>query len=226
MGRYFPDTANDYLYMNNAPLSTEPLTVCAWFKAAHVNNIQPIAFLVNGSVASTYFGIHIRGHELNDPFAAIERANFSQSIWSSKPSSISVGTWQHGAGVFQPTDWRLCYVDGSAGTLSTGAITTPTGLNQIRIGSEYEPFNERFQGGIAEVAFWNIALSGSAIADMATGKSALYYPNNLVFYARLLEDEDYDEIGDNYLSINGNPTTTDHPLIDYGDKYGPKIQVI
>lgn len=225
MAVYFPRTANDHLYLD-IPSITQPLTICCWFNLDDITSHNPCVGINKGpgSYNTGYYNQAV-GTSGGDPFRASHTSG--SNVKSSAVSPYSAGVWQHGATVFK-TNYRLAYLDGSAGTVNTETLSGAT-LDHILIarGSIGVLLNKYAKGAICEVGIWSTEISSALIQDMANNKrSARCYPENLVYYWTL--DDDYTEyFGGPTLNSSGSPSFVAHPSINYFcDAYGPKIQII
>jgi hypothetical protein len=131
--------------------------------------------------------------------------------------AVTAGTWLHVVATYQfvadGTSVLRLYKNGSQVASSSNAVgpcvtaTTNTLLGYRAASSQY-PLN----GQLAEAAIYNVTLSASDAAALATGASPrLVRPDGLVMYAPLVR-ELLDLRGTATLTNNGT-TVTDHPRI-------------
>lgn len=130
-------------------------------------------------------------------------------------SIVSAGQWSHFAGVFASGSSRTAYTNGIAGTEQTTTVASiaPTFTS---IGAFF-PGNttpvQFFNGRIAEVGFWNVALTSAEIASLAKGFTCNQVrPQSLVFYAPLVNLL-RDEADAKTIANNGGATVANHPRV-------------
>ena len=132
---------------------------------------------------------------------------------------MSVNTWHHLCGVFASAIDRRMYLDGDTANKGSDTISrTPLGgYDRVAIGTigDFSP-GDYMSGRGADAAIWNIALSEPELVVLSKGYSPLFvHPENLVFYAPLINNEDRDIIGGRLLSEVSTPTVADHAPIRY-----------
>jgi hypothetical protein len=128
-------------------------------------------------------------------------------------TAASIGTWMHVALTFSTTGVGIAYVNGSAtpdDENPTGSFAAATAYNIGRRGGDGL---EDFDGKVAEVAYWNRALSAAEIASLAKGLSPNCVWGGLKFYSHLIRDI-RDDAGALPLSTTGT-TVFAHPRIIY-----------
>lgn len=185
------------------PVTGVPLTMACWFNS-NVATAAPIS--VRDSTGNERFQLVTGavGHVLQAQSIHGGTAVTAQStgIWDQ-------GVWTHGCAVFDSSTSRACYINGgNKGTNTTSS--TPTSINRIRLAVSYN-------GAIAEVAIWNIALTDADVASLATGFSPLLIrPESLAFYAPLIGrySPEIDLVGGINLTLTST-SVADHVRVFY-----------
>jgi hypothetical protein len=209
---YLFDGVDDALTVASAPATAVPLTISVWFKSDSATVTQVAACLGIDASTSHQFRVVAAGATGGDPVQAAT-TQVSGSLATST-SGYSPGTWHHGCGVFAAANSRAAYIDGgSKGTETTSR--TPVGINATFVGRRSDSV-QFFDGRIAEVAVWNVALSDAEVALLAGGDlPTTIQAGNLVAYWPLLDDAN-DDVGARHLSVIGATLDADHPPVDSG----------
>ena len=219
MARLFDDAQNESLYLTSAVLSAHPLTIAFWGYFDAVSRVHNAVCIADSSDLS-YFAVGIQNTDA--VYAALDGPVGGQQIAYST-ADISINTWHHICGVFTDSNNRAAFIDGGNKGTDTGESGEPTGLDNTTIGV----FNAgilygHVSGRIAEVAFWNIALSDSEVAQVALGVCPLMVrPDALVAYYPLggiygvnsgnAADGDIDIVGGYHMDPQNTPSVADHP---------------
>ncbi len=180
-----------YLFTTSVPVSTMPLSICAWFYPDSLNGYHILASLSHGTGGAT-FSLDARGGDAGDPVAA---SDFRNNVYRSAATTVPyvTGQWQHGAAVFTSNTSRTVYLDGgnSVTTTTAGGGTSPT-FNKVGICAYFNATGTPsgyLDGRIAEVGIWNAALTAAEIASLAKGMTCdKVRPQSLVFYAPLIRN--------------------------------------
>ncbi|MDQ2737858.1 MAG: LamG domain-containing protein, partial [Actinomycetota bacterium] len=78
-------------------------------------------------------------------------------------TAIPAGSWHQVAVVFDGANLTV-YVDGLADGSTATTVTSGAGSGDLRIGARGDDANQRFSGGMDEVAVYDHPLSGGEIA--------------------------------------------------------------
>jgi hypothetical protein len=209
--------SSDRGFNSSTPVGAVPLTIAAWFKTNDNATSQVIAAIARSAASSEYWALQVAGAVAGDPVRAT--ANDSGiNAHATTTTGITVGQWHHGCAVFASADSRAAYIDGgSKGTNTTN--NSPDFTNQLSVG--YLDYNGAdtafFNGDIAELAIWNVALTDAEVAILGAGASPLMVrPESLVFYAPLIGrySPEIDTIGRFNLTLTGTGPSA-HPPIRY-----------
>ena len=214
--------SSEYLNTGNAVLSSVPITMGCWFYSTSNSATQRLISIGDKDTPNDFFHLSAMGTVTGDPLrASVKRGGAAGSATTT--SGYSINTWHHATAVFTSNSDRDVYIDGgSVGNNTTAA--TPASLDTTRIGARASSgTNGPMAGRIAEAAIWNIALSTSEIAQLASGFSPLLVrPDGLTNYwplggiARFSASSAASDYAGAYpLSPIDGPTESEHPRIFY-----------
>lgn len=181
------DGSNDEAQTAAVPVSNYPFTIACWFNANNVTANGALAGICDDSGTGNFHMLEASGAQAGDPVSAYTQAGGAGGR-NSTSTSYSASVWNHGAGVWaSATDRRVFLNGGGKATQATSrAYGTP---NRTFVGSlHHSSPTEFFPGRIAEVGFWNAALTDAEINALARGVNPLRIrPGNLILYLPLLD---------------------------------------
>ena len=227
MARAFDDGSTQFLLNTSvAVVSAAPCTMAAWFNTD--DSAKDALLAVSNYSPGSFNGFWL----VLDEYDYVQARLYDGSIGNATSSTTySLNTWHHACAVFAANNNRSAYLDG--GNKGTDTSThTPSGLENTSIGAilyNEGPGDWLISGSIAEAGIWNVALSDAEVALLAKGYSPLFVrPQNLVFYAPLIRDEDIDIVGGLALTPYNSPTVAPHPPVVYPSQpiYVPSAQVL
>ena len=208
MSRTF-DGSDQYLEIDSAPVTAVPFSFACWFNPVNVTSSGTLVSIADKDVADQYHYMQAGGASTNDP---IRVTSYDGSGGLAVSYSFVAATWQHAAAVFATTTSRTSYIN--AGDKDTNTdLVSPANIDRISIGriGDSTP-GTYFNGSIAEVGIWNIALTDADVIILAAGYSPLFvHPENLVAYWPLIRDSDDDKVGGYDLTPANSPTVSPHP---------------
>lgn len=189
--RFNGNIANYFGAFTRAPVIALPITIAYWTKpnltAIGLNSGVILAL----QAASGDGRIQVSAGTSTSAsgpwyYRAISADNSNNSVIADSPSIPNNGMWSHGAGVFASTTSRVSYYNGIAGTeVTTSNDPSAASFTRSYIGVRRSTglLQLPFIGDIADIAVWNIALTSTEIAILATGVSPLKIrTSNLVAY--------------------------------------------
>lgn len=174
----FDNDAANYLQVNAAPVSSGPLTLFAW--------ARPVASreqtILEVGEAGQITGIRLQGNIANLARCEINDDDDDGSVGNA--SGFTNDVWHSVCGVFHSTTSRFCYIDGLTAGEGTFEVAWPTAMDVTMIGVENAAtLVTPFEGGIAEAAIWNLALTLAESDMLAAGMTPLMVrPDALVGY--------------------------------------------
>jgi len=220
-------SANSLFRTDACGITAYPFTISAWMRTTSTAGAFRHIAGISDASADGLAAILVR-----DPADTDARA------WSMKddppplanPSAntstqYSINTWHHVLAVFASDTSRTIYLDDAGADTSVGAATYQVGMDRFTLGQAYTSGSPRysFDGYIAEVGLWDVALSSANITSLAAGAvPSSVDAGNIVAYWPLLTDTN-DDINsfDLTKSAGANPPSDpEHPTmiqIDYDE---------
>lgn len=213
MARGVFSTAN-YFRITSGIITSTPLTIAAWVKPSAFSANQYIAGIVYSSAASgtAQDGWYLEINATDGKVNAIVGNGTGINLATSGSGATS-GAWNHMAAKFTSSTSRHSYLNGTKSTESTNSNTPSATPDKTAIGVFVRENGSLAQAAaschIAEVGFWNVALSDEEIAALAKGVSPLLIRlNNLVGYYPLIRG---DSSGD-----EPNPKNAAYKMVEQG----------
>lgn len=216
MARTFVRGSLQDLRTASTPVTAAPLTMTCWFKALDVLSFETLFSIADSGTLANYFRIVLAGSVAGDFIRADARAGGAASS-AITTAGYTAGTWHHVCAVYVNDTVRYAFLDGAnKGTSSFSRI--PAGLDRIGIGANLNSApGGHYSGDIAEAAIWNAALTDREVAELAVrARPSSIRPASLVFYPRLIRDEDQDLAAGLTITATNTPTIGTHaPIIDF-----------
>lgn len=207
MARTFARASSQFLQADSAPLTAAPFTVSMWLWSSDGANNKVALYLGDKDNNTSYWRLLVTTNETLR-FTASEA---TATNCDSAAAAFGLSAWNHVTAVERGAADRELYLAGaSVGTNTTSK--SPAGSDRISLGQHGGSTPGTFWDGlIAEVGIWNVALNTDEISALSKGVSPLLIrPTALVFYAPLVRDEDRDLKGISLIPT-GTPTVGDHP---------------
>lgn len=206
-------------YMEGAAaVTTTPVSFACWFKTGNTANFKG---LIGQQTLATmnYFQLYCEG---------ILYAETAQngSAANAASAGFTPNVWQHAAAVFAASNSRSVYLNGGGKVTNTTSLT-PTGIDTTGVGAGYYGGGrdgDNFDGSIAEMGVWNVALTDDDVAALGKGVSPLlvrpdglqaYWP----FYGR--DSPEIDLCGRIPLTVSG-AVAGEHVRIFYPSEAWPE----
>lgn len=215
------DNADDYAVTTTPPVTATPLTIAAWVNPNSVGTLDGIVHIGDaalGTVTQCFLLRMDASGQVN--FYAADTAGNS-AITTNTTATMTASAWNHAVGISTSAASRRSVLNGNwaeSGTNTTGR--TPTGVTDLTLGvfpNGGSPSNE-WNGYIAHVAVWDIALSQAEVEALAGGANPLTIQNaNLVAYWPMTNSGAVGEdvIGANTLTLSGNTAySSENPTVD------------
>ena len=213
MARLFDDASSEYLYTASTPVTGYPLTMACWFNSDDITINQQLMAITDTGGDNNWFSLVLRGDDAGDPIGLqVNGSGFQQTV---STSGYSANTDHHACGVFTSATSRTIYLDGGNSAIGTTSAT-PSGIDSISIGVLGRATPAEYVSGKAgESAVWNVALTAAEVNSLAKGASPdQVRPQNLVFYSKMIRDEDIDIVGGLSLTAVNTPSVGTHfPMI-------------
>lgn len=203
----------------SAGVTAEPLTIAAWFYPTRNTARTVIVSLAdtfgNNAGLQMFYALVEDGTVAGDPIAATKQDGNVTAADAFSTTGFSTNSWHHGCAVFTSTTSRTIYLNGgSSATNTTTVNTNASTVDKTAIACLGRSTNVAFfQGRVAEVGIWNVALNAEEAASLAKGITCdKVRPNALVFYAPLVRNIQDVRQGVT-LTNNNTATVADHPRV-------------
>jgi len=208
--------STQYLENTATVLGTQPLTIAAWVNPDTLTANHVVAGLFNSAGQAGHY-LQVSSTNLVYAVTVLTGSPNSGFNYSTK-SGVTTGSWQHVAAVFASAASRTAYYNGVAGTADT-VSSDPTTMNRTEIGRYLDNVFGSvnfFDGKIAEVGIWNVALSTDEIVALAAGVSALRIrPDALKFYVPVygVESPENNYVSSLSMTLVNAPAASNHPAL-------------
>jgi hypothetical protein len=216
MSRLFDDATPDYM-SRTAVITAAPFTQCGWFRTNdNVDDTQP-CFGHEQSGTDNFFKARFEMTSTQFSFRA-EQTTPSRALATNSTVAPVVNTWHHVAAVSTSSTLIAVFLDGGAKDTDTTPATVPDSIDTSTIARLDDGSAQHLSGNGAHVAIWDVALSDSEIATLATGVSPLRVRRaNLIHYWPCNGDQspEADIIGGASMTITGSPAKDFEPPIPY-----------
>lgn len=184
------DGTDDYIEAALGANYDVPKTLACWFNSDTTNANKTLVALAAGSITEDLSpALRIQITSTGVVQAVTSSGTGSNGIASG--GSYASGTWHHAAGKFESSSSRYAYLDGIVGIQGTATRSTGGALDNHLIGQGSAGNNpaQPFNGRIAEVAIWDVALNDDEIASLAKGfRPDMIRPSKLLFYLPLVRE--------------------------------------
>jgi hypothetical protein len=195
--------SNQYMQVASAPMTAAPLSIAFWFRKSSTVVKNGVFLRASGNATNLigiYFTTAVRGYA----FASGASADFACT------TTYSTNTWTHACFTTSSSSFRTIYQNGG-NSANNGAPVTPAGINQIDIATFGGSTN--FDGDLADLGIWNVALNASEVLSLASGYSCqTVRPQSLVFHAPLIR-ELIDTRAARTITNYNSATVANHPRI-------------
>ncbi len=209
--------ASNFLRYASGIITATPLTISAWFYPTATSGTRAIVGLFNSAGNNlTRHQFILRAVNATVDAGTGDNVAFASSVGA---GTFTANTWNHACGTFTSATSRLGYLNGAAGTSNTNS-RTPSSIDRTTVGVvDNAAIGQAFDSGgrVAEVAFWNVALTGAEVVSLADGVHPfLVRPDALVAYFPLIgaySPEINLKSNSSVLTMQGTVTQAAHPRI-------------
>lgn len=206
------DGSTAYLAASVAPVTDEDFTMAGWCWADATTGPHTIIALENAGVSANSWSI---GLNHSTTKARIFKRDATTDNVADTTTTYSLGAWMHVCGVFSAS--RSIYLNGGGKTTDATVVNESGPPTAVTIGARRGSTTLRFfDGKIAEVAIWNVALSDADVADLASGAAPDRIRSEaLAAYWPLIgrRTNEIDMRGAAVLTATGSPSAYAHPRI-------------
>jgi hypothetical protein len=225
------DNVDDYAISTTPPVTSAPLTICAWVKPVSIGTQDYIVALgdANGATVTQCFALRMKADGQLEMYTADTVG--APDVTANTTSPMSTSTWNHCAGIWTSSTERRVVLNGNWSESDTGTATrSPAGVTDLIVGISpamdldgTPALTNEWNGRIAHIAIWNVALSQSEIESLAAGASPYSVQSgSLVSYIRTTESgaPGEDVVGSSDLTlVNQTAYDSDNPTVSSGGGY-------
>jgi hypothetical protein len=201
-------SASNFFDLGAAVQTAAPLTLACRFYANSLSSTPADLIQIAQAGGSNYFALEAMAISGTNYIVATALAT---TPGQALVSGVATGAWHQAAAVFTSATSRTAYYDTTSG--SNGTSRTPASLDETTIGiNQGAGATQAFDGYIAEVGIWDVALGSAAIATLAAGFTPPQVrPERLVFYAPMIRGS-ADRMGYT-VTENGTVGVATHPRV-------------
>jgi hypothetical protein len=176
MSRFFDGTTSGHLDVASATVSAYPMSMCAWVKMAALGVTGNAMNCGTSASSDNRFSLLVDATAA--PSATTRDTVQTNAFAATKIQNLT--GWHLISGTWSSTTLRTSYLNG--GSAGTDVNTrTPSASNAMAIGTTTLP-SVGFNGYIAHVGLWDIALSAADHAALFLGMPNTVQPDNLREY--------------------------------------------
>lgn len=161
-GREFVAASSEHGGKSSSSITGYPFTIAAWVYPYSTNGNLVVSglFSGNGTASGARAMIFIQN--------GVARLDVL-STGASTTAKLELNKWQHIAGVFSSSTSRTIYLNGANAVSDTTSQTLAT-MDKVAVGGRVSTtWGLFFDGLIAEVGYWNVALSASELLSLSVG---------------------------------------------------------
>ncbi len=185
--------STQYAWVNATPIVTFPFTLAVWanldeLPTAHGDEM--VAMLLKDGANSLNNWCNLRADDtVADEAVQSNIKGTGATAVAEASGQVTALTWEHYCGIHESATIHAAYMNG--GNKGT-SVTSASSVNFTRIflgvfrGTS---LNDYFDGRMAEIGLWNVALTDAEVASLGAGYSPLFVrPQSLVAYWPLIRD--------------------------------------
>jgi len=213
MARLFDDSLSEYLYRTPSPVTAPPFSISILARTDDVNLQEAMVSIANPNLEYERHMLWL-ANDVGDPIRASTHTSGNPAE-AYTTSGVSANTWFHALGIWISNSSRRVYLNGGSFGYDSTEVIPDLSSSKLGIGYICDSTPSNYWSGImAEIAIWNVNLTGADAVTLAAGYSPLFVkPQNIVGYWPLI-DNLKDIIGGYDLTANGTSITA-HPSIIY-----------
>jgi hypothetical protein len=215
------DGSGGYYLTGVAPVTAYPFSLSFWVK---YNNLTINAVYVDLEDDTDSSSLFAQFRQSNDTVRAYAEESGGTSDFAASEVLPDTTNWHLFTAIYASSTSRIILMDGDWANRGTDtAANAISALDDLILMAD-DLFQNRFNGFLAEVCFWDAALSQaeaeSLYTSSETGVAAdtVKSGNVISYYPLLTTDSLLDAVGANDLTNNGSNITfvSDHPTISGG----------
>lgn len=218
MARLFASASSEFAAAAAAVLTAYPYTFACWGRATTLAADMTMVSIGDTSVTNVFQELLL----MSTGAVRVRSSNGASPQAATTAGTVGTGTWFHAAAIVAASNDRRAALNGTVSAPNTTSRTWGTGHNQTAAGTRSASSTPQyFDGDLAEVGIWNVAINGTDLAQLVYGISPrLVRPDALVFYAPLIgrASPETDWRGGNSLTLTGTAASA-HPRVFYATGY-------
>lgn len=181
MARNFVTASSQMIEHTAAIITALPVSMACWTRPAGSGNRHLLSFNTNGAATHR---LNLGIDNTNLPF--VVSRDGGSAVSTSHTTTLANGTWGHLGALFTSTTSRNVYLNGVASSTGTGS-SNPSGWDRTTIGRMTSVTANYYEGDVAEVAYWDVALTTAEFVMLAAGYCPLFVrPASLIAYLPLI----------------------------------------
>lgn len=182
------DGTDDYMESALGANYDVPKTIACWFNSNNSTVAYTLVSLSGGSTSENLSPALALRLSTTATVLATTAASGGLSN-ANTTATYTQGNWHHAAAVWPSAASRTAYLDG-ADTTQSASRSTGGALDNLILGQgsggTYNP-SQPFNGKLAEVAVWDVALTAAEIQSLVDGfRPSLIRPDKLLWYIPLV----------------------------------------
>jgi hypothetical protein len=175
------DGATQFLQVDSTPITAQPLSISCWVRpdSAAPGNDQVAVFIGDKDAADNYWFLGMKAATGE----AIYNARSGGAAQAESSTTMGANVWSHLCSVEAANNDRAVFLNG-AGKGTDATVVVPAGADRVSVGQAGDSTPSLlWDGEVAHVAIWDVALSDGEVASLAAGVSPLQISSdNLVGY--------------------------------------------
>ena len=214
-------SSSNHFRLATGVITSMPLTMACWINPSAFTATRFVLGLTSSNAAPDGWGLRI-----NQTTGVLNAVSYAAGANSSAAgaSACSAGVWNHIAGVYPSATSRFAYANGAVGSENATSRTPASAIDKTSIGCLVYSSNTIYQSAtedtLAEVGFWNVALTAADMLQLAAGYSPLFVkPESLVAYYPLIRGDasgdEPDLIGGAKMVEQGTVAVQNHAPVRY-----------
>lgn len=217
MSRTFSGTAQT-LSRSDVVVTAFPFTIACWFNASVDSSLCQFGF-GDGTASNLVFMARLSTKNLRAAIITAGGAQFSADT----VNTVNTGSWNAGVAVYNSNTDRRAYLNGDAANKGSNASssTFPV-MTKTEIGASGAT-SLLWNGQLAEIAVWNVALSEEEILLHYQGISPHFIrPANLVLYVPIngSSSPEPDKFSTTGFTVSGATAGTTAPSFGNSHRFG------
>ncbi len=200
----------DFYKLGSSIRSVVPMTLVGWGFTTNTSTEACVLAVGDDTTTSHEFALFVDG--TSGEVRAMARSTASAAAVK---ATITTSVWEHYAAKYISNVSRFAYLNGVVGTENTTSRTVAGTFDETGIGVRITGTSvNTWDGFLAHVAAYDVALDDAEIASLAAGTSPLLIrPQSLIFYCPLVNTTAQELVAGVTLTASGVPTNAAGPPV-------------